>query len=1088
MPPKNKENKRKTKEDKRYDYEKQLVPCLCADCKGRDVPRYTRRYHGGEEAPPADAQRPSAHEEIVKLDVAALLKHRKPKKLKVAHTAESLAAGKSSNTQPSQEGCATGDVEQRVPSSVSVDAAGSEAGPTVCHAEQTEPRLTLSGRDDEEQLAPLVQLTPAVQQVAPPLSSSSQVNPPLTCVDPAGPLPLHSRDTSPSANQLPAPDYWVDYDLPFGEDPFDYASRPVSPAAAGAPPLPSDAPLYAPEPAAGLPSNGNHIGPREGAEPAPSPAPEARPIASRDNTPPIATTAQPVVQQLPQSAAELLTESSNLWFWQLIMLLGGWLHLHYHLPHRGVALMLQVLHLIFVTVGLVKPEDRAPVTLRTTFSRLALEDNFQIRAMCPQCARLFPTDAASDSVCTKCKIPLFKEREDILGAAQKSRSSAARKPVKQVPLSVLSAQLVDLVPRLETSLERWRAMPPPPPGVLRCVQDGEIWQTLPGPPGDSDKPFFYNGPDRANASELRIGVTLAFDGFSYKKSTISSSHSTGAMSFCIANLDYHEKYNARNLVMSSLSPGPHELNAEQKQNFVREHVLDLLRLYDEGVMIRTPLFPEAFPPRTGEEHRRHAKAYAEAASTSERDKIFKETQARWFELHRLPYFDPIRMSVIDPMHNILLGIVKTHWLNAWIESKVLRERTATKRIPRELDQIHEYLQDFEMPAWVARVPKEVGYPAGGSLSADEWKSMLLNFCPVAVSSLMIYLLRDAMTYYLRMWLPTKIPLIWDEWQPSAQKAHTKTRKAWKKKDNARKTRIAKGKRRADGEEEPPMPEPKLRMIANDADVFLKLAAALKIILGRSIDCAELPRAQQLLQEYLLEFQEIADYGPVYGFWTFLTERLNKVLKSFSTNGRADGELEVTFFRSFSREVRMRRMLKELATTDPDNSTEARITPKIASMLLQTADDERGTVAALAHPDADVVNNLHVRFSLDTGVVHTLTVPEQQELLRYYHATLPQLHIVDIAETEHRPNAEFLNTKIWIHDHAILDGRRIVPSRGPGYKAPGAIIQANFNRTRWVGEIFRIFTHRQAGVDEPRHLLQVRWFKRLRDFDAGSWDA
>lgn len=224
------------------------------------------------------------------------------------------------------------------------------------------------------------------------------------------------------------------------------------------------------------------------------------------------------------------------------------------------------------------------------------------------------------------------------------------------------------------------------------------------------------------------------------------------MSFCLANLDYNEKYNVRNLAMTSLSPGPHELSAEQKQKFIYDHVTDLLRLYDEGVVIKTPLFPNgrrvrvvliavccdhpelcrmcgfadhntkegfcprckirhpdlftpqgmtfgAFPARTNEEHRRNAKAYHDATSPSERDRIFRETQTRWFELYRLPYFDPIRMSIIDPMHNILLGIVKTHWLNAWIETKTLRGRTSTKRVPRELDQIHEYLRNFELPSW-----------------------------------------------------------------------------------------------------------------------------------------------------------------------------------------------------------------------------------------------------------------------------------------------------------------------------------------------------------------------------------------------------
>lgn len=37
-----------------------------------------------------------------------------------------------------------------------------------------------------------------------------------------------------------------------------------------------------------------------------------------------------------------------------------------------------------------------------------------------------------------------------------------------------------------------------------------------------------------------------------------------------------------------------------------------------------------------------------------------------------------------------------------------------------------------MPTWVARLPHQVGYPAGGSLAADEWKGLVMVYCPVVV--------------------------------------------------------------------------------------------------------------------------------------------------------------------------------------------------------------------------------------------------------------------------------------------------------------------------------------------------------------------
>lgn len=38
-----------------------------------------------------------------------------------------------------------------------------------------------------------------------------------------------------------------------------------------------------------------------------------------------------------------------------------------------------------------------------------------------------------------------------------------------------------------------------------------------------------------------------------------------------------------------------------------------------------------------------------------------------------------------------------------------------------------------MPSWVGRLPSRVGYPAGGSLTADEYKALVLVYCPIIVS-------------------------------------------------------------------------------------------------------------------------------------------------------------------------------------------------------------------------------------------------------------------------------------------------------------------------------------------------------------------
>ena len=39
-----------------------------------------------------------------------------------------------------------------------------------------------------------------------------------------------------------------------------------------------------------------------------------------------------------------------------------------------------------------------------------------------------------------------------------------------------------------------------------------------------------------------------------------------------------------------------------------------------------------------------------------REAIEFEQGVRYTELSRLPYFDPVSMHLIDPMHNLMLGI------------------------------------------------------------------------------------------------------------------------------------------------------------------------------------------------------------------------------------------------------------------------------------------------------------------------------------------------------------------------------------------------------------------------------------------------
>lgn len=113
------------------------------------------------------------------------------------------------------------------------------------------------------------------------------------------------------------------------------------------------------------------------------------------------------------------------------------------------------------------------------------------------------------------------------------------------------------------------------------------------------------------------------------------------------------------------------------------------------------------------------------------------------------------------------------------------------------------------------------------------------------------------------------------------------------------------------------------------------------------------------------FDQIKDYGPVYGFWSFTYERLNKVLKSYHTNNHGGGEIEVSFFRAFTRESRIYEIvssliicylnlifihflkLRQLLRIKPTNK-EDEVLKSSALLMLDSGSDYRGTVAAIAN--------------------------------------------------------------------------------------------------------------------------------------------
>ncbi|EIW81993.1 hypothetical protein CONPUDRAFT_54023, partial [Coniophora puteana RWD-64-598 SS2] len=288
------------------------------------------------------------------------------------------------------------------------------------------------------------------------------------------------------------------------------------------------------------------------------------------------------------------------------------------------------------------------------------------------------------------------------------------------------------------------------------------------------------------------------------------------------------------------------------------------------------------------------------------EEFFKQNGSPWSELMHLPYFDLVWHSVIDPMHNLLLGIVRTQWHPQWIKTNTLQAPTAAGN-GRELGFVHQFLSTFESPAWAGKLPTRIGEPAGSNLTADSYKFAMLTAWPLVVSSpcLVIHIVSDPIH---------KIPIVWDIFINEAIKDQAKDvqeypecHAQWQKdfddrcKRNLMVAPMGKCKKK-DKSKDPELIGPKPPMVRMQPDEpinFLRISAALKVFCASSVSLYGVNTLKPNSHWAVHLCEQVLDYGPIYNFWAFLSEHLNKVLKSATFNKWVGGQIEITMMCEFT---------------------------------------------------------------------------------------------------------------------------------------------------------------------------------------------
>ncbi|EDR11390.1 uncharacterized protein LACBIDRAFT_323939 [Laccaria bicolor S238N-H82] len=826
----------------------------------------------------------------------------------------------------------------------------------------------------------------------------------------------------------------------------------------------------------------------------------------------------------------------------LLYVLVAWLHLQFHLPVRACSALISVVALIIQAFG--QTINPPPITtLHRVMNRLDVEPTFDILPTCPNCLEVYPDMEDTPTICANCSSFIFKAANPRLAMNSQAPVSTTRTPLLRFPYKSIQSQLASILslPGIEEELDGWRKRQRTP-GKYFDVFDGDIPKNIKAHDGTR---FFRNDHGDLNGpeGELRIALTLGVDWFSYLRSQIAPSHTSGPISFNIANLRDHLRYRTANLLLGGIMPGPKEGNPDQCQRFLRIIVNELLCLWRHGVRLPTPSCPEGrlirviliwiccdkpaahkmggfgshshtmfctrcwikqadkassasfqkngFRTRTDAEHRKAGEKYAHLKSASAREDFVKQYAARWSEFARLPYFDLVRMIVIDPMHNLLLGLVKTHFYHIWVQGKILRKT-------KELRALHNILSNFSMPAYLGRLQSLVGIPTGGSLTADQWLLMAVVVGPIA------------------------IPQIWHDYMPdpvaarrqrdTANKAHIdkKVRAAETRKQKAAAKKSMTEQRQAQDNTRNSQPEQTLSTTLDntsttnhaamkrsrrppDEDVdsqdededlpsclhpddpanFLKLGQALRLFLAREISDAQIDVADGLLREYCQELvvlygpdvikpnhhyathtsECLRDFGPMHGFWTFLFERLNKVLKSYKTNNHGGGELETTFFREFHRTVATSHMVAQAARSDQPEYFQA----AVQHMFDATADD-RGTVQALArdleehHKDDGVIFSLSPRFErreMDSGLYAAV--------LRHVSILFPHLKLRSLIVTNPTSDSIPLMKEAFFFDYAVVNQCRYLASKR-ARNSMNSLVKVFISEAGETWDIFVGFVH------------------------------
>ena len=355
-----------------------------------------------------------------------------------------------------------------------------------------------------------------------------------------------------------------------------------------------------------------------------------------------------------------------------------------------------------------------------------------------------------------CSEPLLKDISET--------GSSNYVPYKVYCYKTLKSSLEILVNRehFEDKCEIWRIRHTQD-GMMQDVYDGNIWKDFNGRKYD----FL--------TQERNYALMLNVDWFQPFKHT---NYSVGAIYISFLNLPREERFKRENIILIGIIP---DMKKEPPTNsFLQPLVDELNEAWHNGILIKSRKSGNQFkrfrlallcvgcavpasrklcgfyghmanlgcnkcekqfpgmigektfggfdrrPARSNDRHRQICRKITKCSSKLEKEALEKKHGIRVSCLLDLDYFDPVRMTPIDPMHNLFLGTAK-HMIKVWKTKCILNEN--------DFLRIQDKVGNFLCPSDVGKLPKKFA-SSFGSFNADQWKNWTLLFSIYALKDIL----------------------------------------------------------------------------------------------------------------------------------------------------------------------------------------------------------------------------------------------------------------------------------------------------------------------------------------------------------------